>query len=97
MPIYEAEAVDQNAEKQPNAAAERDRFWGMLNNGWVVLAILFFVTACIGLPLLWRSTSFSPVSKAIWTVIVLAYTGLIFWVFILLMAWCYGEISGALR
>jgi hypothetical protein len=58
----------------------------IVDNRWVVLATLFFVTAALGLPVLWASRGFSGRAKVALTVVVLAYTALILWLFYLLMA-----------
>jgi hypothetical protein len=54
------------------------------------------VTAALGLPLLWISRGFSRWSKVVLTFAVLAWTALVLWVFFLIMAWCWGQISQAL-
>lgn len=59
--------------------------------------MLFFVTAALGLPLLWMSRGFSRGWKIVLTVLVLAWTALILWVFWLIMVWCYTQIADALR
>ena len=59
----------------------------------VVLLAIFLFTAAFGLPLLWQSRGFSRPSKVNWTIVVIAYTGLICWGFYLVMRWCYGRIA----
>jgi len=100
--VRESEAtmiVDQErASEQSSDASEapdgQDRF---LYKPWVVLGLLFLVTMFLGLPLLWLSPRFSTFAKIIITLLNLAYSVLVLWAFYLLMAWCYGRISGALR
>ena len=60
------------------------------------IGMLFFVTAALGLPLLWISRGFSTWAKVVLTFAVLAWTALVFWVFFLIMAWCYTRIANAL-
>lgn len=67
-----------------------------LDNRWLILGMLFFVTAALGLPLLWLSRSFTPLAKVILTIIVLVYTVLILWLFWLVMVWSYTRIMDAL-
>ena len=67
-----------------------------LDNRWLVLGTLFFVTAALGLPVLWMSRAFSLRWKVALTFAVLAWTALVFWVFLIIMAWCYGQIAEAL-
>ena len=54
------------------------------------------VTAALGIPFLWQSKAFSTTWKAILTVVVLAYTALIFWLFWLVILWSYHRIVNAL-
>jgi len=68
----------------------------MIDNPWLVLATLFFVTAALGLPVLWMSRGFSRGSKTILTVVVLIYTVLLLYVFWLVMWWCYTRIVDSL-
>ena len=68
----------------------------LVDNRWLMVAMLFFVTAALGLPLLWISRGFSRTSKIALTIAVLAWTALVFWAFYLIMAWCYMRIAEAL-
>jgi hypothetical protein len=63
----------------------------------VLLAVLFFVTAAPGLPLLWISRRFSLAGKIVWTILVLAWTVLVLWGFYLVMAWCLPRIWESLQ
>jgi hypothetical protein len=63
-----------------------------VDNPWLVVLTLFFVTAALGLPLLWMSRGFSTLWKIVLTIAVLAWTALIFWLFWLIMAWCIPRI-----
>ncbi len=67
-----------------------------LDNPWLMLAMLFFVTAALGLPFLWMSRGFSTLGKVVVTLVVLAWTALILWAFWLVMVWSWTRISGAL-
>ena len=67
-----------------------------LDNPWLMLAMLFFVTAALGLPFLWMSRGFSTLSKVVLSVVVLAWTALILWAFWLVMVWSWTRISDAL-
>ncbi len=57
----------------------------LADNSWLVLGMLFFVTLFLGLPVLWVSRGFSPISKLVWTLLVLVWTGVVFWMFYLVM------------
>jgi len=63
----------------------RKKIRDLADNPWLVLGMLFFVTLFLGLPVLWFSRGFSPLSKVLWTVLLLVWTGVVFWLFYLLM------------
>lgn len=67
-----------------------------IDTWWVLLLVLFFVTAALGLPLLWVSRGFTLAGKVFWTIAVSLYTVLVLWLFWLVMVWCYHEIANAL-
>lgn len=52
-----------------------------LDNPWLMLVMLFFVTAAFGIPFLWLSRGFSTTAKVALTIVVLLYTVLILWAF----------------
>jgi hypothetical protein len=64
----------------------------IVDNRLLLLSTLFFVTAALGIPFLWQSKAFSTPWKALLTLVVLAYTVLIFWLFWLVLLWCYHRI-----
>ena len=83
-----------------NAIADRPRgttLRSLVDSPWLVLALLFFVTAALGLPVLWFSRGFSAVTKAMLSVIVLLYTALLLWLTWLIAAWAYASITHSLR
>jgi hypothetical protein len=65
----------------------------LIDNPWVILGLMFGVALVLGLPFLWKSRGFSTLGKIVWTVIVSLYTILVFWLFWLLVSWCWGRIS----
>jgi hypothetical protein len=67
-----------------------------VDNPWLVLVTLFCITAALGLPLLWMSRAFSRRSKTLLSIVVVLYTGLLFWVFWIIMYWSYTQIRDAL-
>ena len=67
----------------------------MYDNPWLMLSMLFFVTAALGIPFLWRSRAFSTVTKLLLTVVVLAYTALLFWLTWQVMVWSYNRVIEA--
>ena len=68
-----------------------------MDNPWLVLALLFFVTLFLGLPVLWYSRAFSRTSKLVWTALVLLWSAVVCAVFVWVMWWCYVQIVHALR
>ena len=67
-----------------------------LNNRCALVCTLFFVTAALGLPLLWMSRAFSRSAKVWLSIIVTLYTVFILWLFWLVMVWCVATIREAL-
>lgn len=89
--------LDAPIEDVPADAPRRMQTWrDAVDNRWLVLAMLFFVTAALGLPILWISRGFSRTWKIVLTVVVIAWTVLILWLFWLIMVWCYTRIADAL-
>lgn len=71
------------------AAARR----GMIDNPYAVLAAVFLAMMALGIPLIWACRAWTPATKALLTVLTLAYTALVFWLFYLAMAWSWNRIS----
>lgn len=67
-----------------------------LDNPWLMLVMLFFVTAALGIPFLWMSRGFSTPAKVILTIAVLLWTAVVFWLFWLVMVWSCTRVSDAL-
>jgi hypothetical protein len=68
-----------------------------LDNPWLMLGMLFFVTLFLGLPFLWMSRGFSTLGKIVVTLAVLAWTALVFWGFWVIMAWCIPTIWNGIQ
>ena len=68
----------------------------LLDHRWFVLGAIFLAMMFLGLPLLWRCPNFSRLEKAVWTLIVLVYSAVIIWLFILVMSWSYQRIADTL-
>jgi hypothetical protein len=77
------------------AAAQGASWREIVDNRVLLLCTLFFVMAALGIPFLWQSRAFSRPAKWVLTVVILAYTGLLFWVFWLIMSWCYDRIAAS--
>ena len=58
-----------------------------------VLAVLFFVTGFLGLPLLWLSPRFSNVERWIWAILNTIYTCTLIWIVFKICMWSWAQIS----
>ena len=65
-----------------------------LQNRLTVLAILFFVTGALGLPLLWVNRRFSIREQMIWSLVVTLYTALLIWGVAKICWWSYQQFQG---
>ena len=67
----------------------------LAQNKLAVLAILFFVTGFLGLPLLWICKKFSNAERWIWAVVNTVYTCTLIWIVIKICMWSWNQISQA--
>tara|TARA_R110002095_G_scaffold197049_2_gene176026 strand:- start:84 stop:422 length:339 start_codon:yes stop_codon:yes gene_type:complete len=84
-------------EEPPPVAPSDGMLQQLCDEKWIMLAMLFFVTAALGLPWLWKSRGFSKPEKKFWTVVISIYTALILWGFGAVMWWSYTRITEALQ
>lgn len=82
--------------KPPPDSPPPKSIWEVIDNPWIVLILLFFVMAILGLPVLWKSKGFTPLWKVALSVVVTLYTALIFWLFWLILVWCFTRIVDSL-
>ena len=68
----------------------------LIDNPWAILGFLFGAALVLGLPFLWKSRGFSPLGKAVLTVVVTLYTALVFWLFWLVVSWSWARVAGSL-
>ena len=77
----------------PEVPADLSPAWRRaLDNRWLMLVMLFCVTAAFGIPFLWLSRGFSTAAKIVLTIVVLLYTVLILWVFVAFMTWWWTNL-----
>jgi len=69
----------------------------IIDTPWLMILMLFFVTAALGLPFLWMSRAFSVLGKCLLTIAVLLWTALVLWAFYLIMAWSIPRIMEGLQ
>jgi len=86
----------ESAPPESIAASPKPSWRELIDNPWIMILVLFFVTAALGLPFLWISRGFSTFSKIVLTIAVLLWTALVLWVFWLIMVWCYTRIAEAI-
>lgn len=75
------------------ADSKKGKLDWLLNNKLGLLGLLFFATAALGLPLIWKSPKFSRPEKIVWSIAVTIYTVVILWVFCAIMWWSYSRIA----
>lgn len=74
---------------KPKPAGIWERFLGSKLG---ILAAIFFAMMFLGIPLLWKSPRFNTAERIVWTIVTIAYSALVFWLFYLVMAWSYSRI-----
>lgn len=77
--------------KPPISTQFRDSV--LVQNKFAVLAVLFFVTGFLGLPLLWLCPRFSNAERWIWAIINTIYTCALIWIVIRICMWSWAQIS----
>ncbi|TWT95114.1 hypothetical protein [Neorhodopirellula pilleata] len=64
---------------------------GISHSKWATLVVLFFVTAALGIPMLWRNERFSLAERLLWSLVVMIYTIAIV---ALMIVWIRSTVSG---
>ncbi|MCG8648839.1 MAG: hypothetical protein MI861_03350 [Pirellulales bacterium] len=65
----------------------------LLQSKLAVLAILFLVTAVLGIPLLWINRRFSNTERIFWSIVVTLYTLALFAIVAWILWWAYRRIA----
>lgn len=86
----------EDSSKQPAPRNSSSDFLRQADTWWSVLILLFCFTAGCGIPILWVSKAFNVPAKIVVTLLVTLYTIAIFWVFFVIMAWAWQQISQAI-
>lgn len=68
----------------------------MYDNPALLLSMLFFVTAALGIPFLWKSRAFSTIFKLLLTLVLLVYTAALLWLTWQVLLWSYGRVMDAI-
>ena len=66
----------------------------VLQSRTAVLAILFFVTGALGIPLLWMNPKFSRIERIVWSIVVSLYTIVLVWITAQIVMWSYRQVFG---
>lgn len=66
----------------------------IMQSRFAVLAMIFGVTGCLGIPLLWLNHNFSNAERLFWSAVSLFYTFMLLWGTYLICAWAYQRIAG---
>ena len=69
----------------------------LADNPYAVIALIFCVTGCLGIPVIMICRGFSPSKKVLWIVISLIYTAFLFVLVGVICAWAYGNIMKAMN
>jgi hypothetical protein len=93
---HTSESEPQAGESVARGGGLRAKHARIIDNPWAVLAAIFCAMMFLGIPLLWVSRGFSLGGKIFWTIATLIYSGVIIWLFWLVMWWSYRSIAGSL-
>jgi hypothetical protein len=78
-----------NAQRTSRPRSEWEQ---LVSNRKVILAMLFFVTGALGLPLLWLSPAFNATEKVIWSLVNLVYTLMLIGLCVAICYWAYSQV-----
>lgn len=94
-PMYSANSAPLNSNHQPQRVSD-EPLGKIGRNKTAILTTVFLVAGILGLPLVYYSPVFSRKEKAFWTVIVLIYTYILFYILYRVAAWSYASITAVL-
>lgn len=64
----------------------------LLQNRLAVLALLFLVTGCLGIPLLWVNKRFTTGQRVLWSIVVTLYTAALVAIVAAVWVWSYRRL-----
>ena len=79
-----------------NGSGNRGGVYQLIDRPWALVAVLFFATLALGIPLIWMSRAFSVPVKLMLTIAITIYTALVFWGFWVVMSWAYHRVMDSL-
>jgi hypothetical protein len=80
-----------------SSAAAEPKWRKLADNPYAVLALIFLVTGCLGIPVIMICRAFSPRQKVLWIVVSILYTTLLFVLVGIICVWAYGNIMKAMN
>lgn len=90
-----ANSTQSNSDRQGNDRSHSNQIGGgLLENRRAILVLLWAVTGCLGLPLLWISPKFTATEKFIYSVLVTIYTLILIAIAAGTVWWAYARIMG---
>ena len=87
VPVAPSHGINAQRTSRPRSEWEQ-----LVSNRKVILAMLFFVTGALGLPLLWLSPAFNATEKVIWSLVTLVYTLMLIGLCVAICYWAYSQV-----
>jgi hypothetical protein len=91
-PVTEIPVTPSHGTNAQRTSRPRSEWEQLVSNRKVILAMLFFVTGALGLPLLWLSPAFNATEKVIWSLVNLVYTLMLIGLCVAICYWAYSQV-----
>jgi hypothetical protein len=82
---------------ESSAAPAESKWRKLADNPTAVIALIFLVTGCLGIPVILICRGFTPTKKAIWIIVSIIYTAFLFYLVGLVCMWAYGNVVDAMN
>lgn len=92
IPAIETPVAPTHGTKPQRTSRPRSEWEQLVSNRKVILAMLFFVTGALGLPLLWLSPAFNATEKVVWSLVTLVYTLMLIGLCVAICYWAYSQV-----
>jgi len=90
--VIEVPVAPSHGANAQRTSRPRSEWEQLVSNRKVILAMLFFVTGALGLPLLWLSPAFNASEKVVWSLVNLVYTLMLIGLCVVICYWAYSQI-----
>lgn len=90
--VIEVPVAPSHGANAQRTSRPRSEWEQLVSNRKVILAMLFFVTGALGLPLLWLSPAFNATEKVIWSLVTLVYTLMLIGLCVAICYWAYSQV-----